>query len=655
MLKKLGKYEIESELGRGAMGVVYRAVDTRLGRPVALKTMSPQLSSSSDLLKRFYREAQAAGQLRHPNIVTIYDIDEADGTPFIAMELLDGENLEKIIQARRELPLVKKLNILIQTCHGLHFAHQNGVVHRDIKPANIVVLRDERVKIVDFGIARLASTTVTRTGTVMGTVLYMAPELVRGQGADDRADIFSTGVILFELLTYRNPFYADNIPATLFKIVNEPHPALTDILPRCPRDLEAIVDRALAKDPEERYQSADEFGLDLSGVAAAFKNDLVLMYLQQGRKSLDERNLSFARDCLQRVLQIDSSHGLARDLLSQVQRQVESQQRVQKIEQYMHLARQALDNEQYAEALLFADEALRIEPEHAPALEFRSRVIARRDRNLEISQMLQQAESLAAGGDFEAAKAALDRVLSLDRQHHDALRLTGWLDKELAGHAHPPQPPPPALEPSDTATKLITREELAEAQAKATRPVVAAPPPTPPKPAAVSPLRPPLSAAPTPAPRPAAAPPSRPAPGAEPKPVPPPAPRLAPVPPKPAPGTHWLPLAAGAALVALLAVGLFAAWKFWPRPIELGYVQVNAAPWAEIVRVNSSRGETLALTGLTPIQLVLPPGHYVIELKNGDWTGAVEVDVEGGRVASAHYVFPQVKTQAVVDELVASY
>jgi serine/threonine protein kinase len=163
MLTKLGKYVIKSELGRGAMGVVYLAEDPRLGRSVALKTMSPSVAGDPELLQRFYREAQSAGQLSHPNIVIIHDIDEADGTPFIAMEFLEGETLEKLIAARRDVPIVKKLDIMIQTCKGLHYAHQHGIVHRDVKPANIVVLTDGLVKILDFGIARVVGGNMTRT------------------------------------------------------------------------------------------------------------------------------------------------------------------------------------------------------------------------------------------------------------------------------------------------------------------------------------------------------------------------------------------------------------------------------------------------------------------------------------------------------------
>jgi eukaryotic-like serine/threonine-protein kinase len=204
MLSKIGKYEITGELGSGAMGVVYRAEDPRLGRPVALKTTNAEVASNPNLLKRFYREAQAAAKLTHPNIVTIYEIDEANGVPFIAMEFLEGDNLQKVIADRLALPILRKLQIIIDTCKGLDYAHQHGVVHRDIKPGNIVVLKNGQVKIVDFGIARVGVSSMTRTGVVLGTVMYMSPEQVQGQTVDPRSDVFSLGVVLYELLRTRH-------------------------------------------------------------------------------------------------------------------------------------------------------------------------------------------------------------------------------------------------------------------------------------------------------------------------------------------------------------------------------------------------------------------------------------------------------------------
>lgn len=257
--QKIGKYTIIERIGRGGMGYVYRAVDPFLKRDVALKTMLKDVSEDPDLRTRFVREAQSAGGLRHPNIVTIYDLGEdEEGCPFIAMEFLTGTDLEQIIKNKIDLLLPKKLDILIQTSIGLGYAHQNGIVHRDIKPANIRLLDNGDVKIMDFGIAKISASHFTRTGMIMGTPHYMAPEQIRGEKVDRRADIFSLGVVLYELLTFRKPFPGDNPTTVLFKIIHsEPEP-LTDGQFVSPEGLEDVIQRALAKNQEERYQTCEE-------------------------------------------------------------------------------------------------------------------------------------------------------------------------------------------------------------------------------------------------------------------------------------------------------------------------------------------------------------------------------------------------------------
>src|SRR5689334_4074832 len=191
--QRIGRYEIVEEIGRGAMGVVFKARDPLIGRDVAVKTITSGVAESADLLERFYREAQAAGGLQHPNIVTIYELAESGGAPFIAMEYLEGESLEKIIARKPALPLATKLGYIVQTCRALDHAHRHGVIHRDVKPANIMVTHDGVVKVVDFGIARLGQTSHTQTGMLLGTLTYMSPELVRGEQADARCDIWAMG------------------------------------------------------------------------------------------------------------------------------------------------------------------------------------------------------------------------------------------------------------------------------------------------------------------------------------------------------------------------------------------------------------------------------------------------------------------------------
>ena len=223
--EKIGNYEIIEVLGRGAMGTVYKARQPGIGRLVALKTINPAILEEADLLKRFHREAQAAGNLQHPNIVTIFELGDSEGVPFIAMEMLEGESLDRIIARREPLPLARKLSIIAQLCRGLDYAHKHGVIHRDIKPANIVLTKEGNTKVVDFGIVHLASTTVTRTGMVIGTVPYMSPQQLNGEHVDARSDVFSVGVVIYEFISYQKAFDGPNLTAVMLQIVSkEPKP-----------------------------------------------------------------------------------------------------------------------------------------------------------------------------------------------------------------------------------------------------------------------------------------------------------------------------------------------------------------------------------------------------------------------------------------------
>jgi serine/threonine protein kinase/tetratricopeptide (TPR) repeat protein len=262
--KKLGKYEIRQELGKGAMGVVYLAYDTVLERDVALKVMASTIVSDKELKERFEREAKAVARLQHPNIVTVYDLGyDHEGAPFIAMELLKGDDLENHMRAKPPT-FVEKIEIIMQVCRGLSHAHSNGIVHRDIKPANIFVTASKDVKIMDFGVARWMQSSQTQTGAILGTADYMSPEQIRGHKVDGRSDIFSVGVILYRLLTKMKPFKGENIQSVFFKILNSDPPELKLPDGSTIPELQAIVDRAMAKDTAARYATANDMAEDLS-------------------------------------------------------------------------------------------------------------------------------------------------------------------------------------------------------------------------------------------------------------------------------------------------------------------------------------------------------------------------------------------------------
>jgi serine/threonine protein kinase len=265
---KAGRYEIVAELGRGAMGVVYKATDPMIGRPVAVKTikLSEQGTglSRSELIARFQTEARAAGLLTHQNIVVVYDAGEEDGLFYITMELVEGKSLQTLIDAGHAFPLPRVLRIMEQACNALQFAHENNIVHRDIKPANIMLTGDDTVKVTDFGTAKILQFgTVQQTAHVMGTPSYMSPEQVKGRAVDGRTDIFSLGVMFYEMITGEKPFPGESITTVIYKIVNEqPVPPRT-IDPTIHPGISAAVLRALAKEPEDRYQICHEFLEDL--------------------------------------------------------------------------------------------------------------------------------------------------------------------------------------------------------------------------------------------------------------------------------------------------------------------------------------------------------------------------------------------------------
>jgi serine/threonine protein kinase len=265
-LPQLGRYEIISELGRGAMGVVYKARDPLLERTVAIKTVNMALeeNGAAQYEARFQQEARAAGGLNHPNIVTIHDVGKSGSTAYMAMEFIEGVELRSLLRPGEPLPLAQAVSIGAQIAEGLAYAHQRGVVHRDIKPPNIMVLQNGLVKITDFGIARMRTSAVqTQTGTMMGSPKYMSPEQVLGQRADHRSDLFSLGIILYEMLAGCAPFAGETLTAIMYQIVSFAPPAPSAVKLVVPEMLDVIIAKALAKPLEERYQDAAELARDL--------------------------------------------------------------------------------------------------------------------------------------------------------------------------------------------------------------------------------------------------------------------------------------------------------------------------------------------------------------------------------------------------------
>ncbi|HZN44099.1 MAG TPA: serine/threonine-protein kinase [Nitrospiraceae bacterium] len=263
----LGRYKILKEIGRGAMGVVYLGKDPTIQRFVAIKTMRLDELDNMDEVKqfreRFFREAESTGRLSHPNIITVYDAGEQDGLAFIAMEYLEGTTLNHYCQKSNLLPARQALQITGAVAEALDYAHSQGVVHRDIKPANIMIMKHRIVKVMDFGIAKMASSSKTQASMILGTPRYMSPEQAVGKSVDGRSDVFSLGIVLFELLTGEKPFDAENMPALVMRIMKAPHPPLIKYRRDLPTRVQSILDRALQKDIANRFRHAGDLAQDL--------------------------------------------------------------------------------------------------------------------------------------------------------------------------------------------------------------------------------------------------------------------------------------------------------------------------------------------------------------------------------------------------------
>lgn len=273
-MERIGKYQITAKIGTGGFGTVYKAVDPFIKRTVAIKTCTAE---DPETQQRFLREAEIGGNLHHRNIVTVYEFGYEGQTPYLVQEYLSGEDLDQKIKRRDSIPLAQRILWLVQIARGLAYAHARGVIHRDVKPSNVRILEDGTVKILDFGIAKLlrSPSNLTQAGVTLGTAAYLAPEQIRGEPSDARTDVFSFGVLAYELLSYQRPFQAAEIPAILYKILNTEPVNLERLVPECPPQLVGIVHRCLSKNPEARFSPTDTLVAALEGAARSQSPSLV--------------------------------------------------------------------------------------------------------------------------------------------------------------------------------------------------------------------------------------------------------------------------------------------------------------------------------------------------------------------------------------------
>jgi len=407
---RIGAYDITDVIGRGGMGTVFRGHDPRIGRAVAIKVLTAA-AEDPDLLIRFYREAKYTGSLHHQNIVTVYELGHQDGVPYLVMEYLEGVSLEAIIASGRPMPIAEKLGIILQVCSGLTYAHKHGLIHRDIKPANIVILGDGTAKIVDFGIALLGGSRLTRTGHVVGSLNYMSPEQLSGNvEVDVRTDVYSTGVVLFQLLTGILPFDGGSTAGTLRKIVQDPPPSLAKHLQDCPEELEGIIEKALVKNREERYPSPEDFAIDLARVHQRYVQKMLGETLQQATEAMRRKDFVTARQQVLQVLRGAPQSMEAAELLKQIKQGQEQQQHEQQVLQLQMKAEEAFRRNQLEEALQYAEQGMRLDPDGAVFPGLRDAIVEAQARMGRYRASLKQAESALKSGDLAAAKRSVEEA-----------------------------------------------------------------------------------------------------------------------------------------------------------------------------------------------------------------------------------------------------
>jgi serine/threonine protein kinase len=426
----LGKYEIIAEIGRGAMGAVYKARDPLIDRLVALKTITGGPTAQSNLLDRFYQEARSAGALQHPNIVTIYELGHEKNTPFIAMEYLEGESLDRIIEQRPVLPLSVKLGYIVRVCDALAYAHQHNVVHRDVKPANIMVTKEGVVKVVDFGIARLTDMSMTQPNMMIGSRAYMSPQLYKGERADARSDIWAVGVSLYELLAFKRPFTGDSEAELMFHIIYEKPEDLMSLSPECTEELAPIVTKMLEKKSEDRYQSMEDLLHAIEPIWKAAQQATVSGLLADCQELVVAKDLQRAHALLRKALHIDVGNSQAKSMLEKVSVELRRSEIQPRLQEHLSRGEGYLKAGQLREAKAEAQAALGLDSKHEPAHKLLSEVEAAAAKVQQLEQKLKLTKQRLAEGALTEAAAALGQAIEMDEANPQVNELKRQIEEE---------------------------------------------------------------------------------------------------------------------------------------------------------------------------------------------------------------------------------
>ena len=427
----IGKYRVDGVIGGGGMGMVYRAFDPVLEVPVAIKVIRGGAE-----MKRFYVEAKSTASMRQcPNIVTVYDFGEQDGNPYLVMELLEGISLENIIKNRTPLSVSEKLRIVVDVLNGLSYAHERNIIHRDIKPANVIVLNDGMAKIVDFGIARIGDTTgVTNPNTIVGTLEYMSPEAFLGKKLDSTTDIWSTAVMLYQLLTGRSPFKmeGENNPApVIHRVIHEPPPPIEDVIHERLTEFNNILARGLAKKREERYSSAKEFSLDLLQVQQQLKEEDAARYFQEGQEAVRQEEWERARRLFDEAVKIDPNNTTARRWLHQVTERLRMEQRKNQVWRLQEEANAARVGRRFDEALTLIEEAIHLDGTNQELQALRAAVENDKNMQAKLQTTLENARKAFQKGQLSEAAKAVQEVLVLSPQDTQARTLDNVIRKKI--------------------------------------------------------------------------------------------------------------------------------------------------------------------------------------------------------------------------------
>jgi serine/threonine protein kinase len=431
MIDRIGEYEVRFELGKGGFGHVYLAFDPRVGRLVAIKVLKAEGDSS--LISRFKTEATAAGNLRHKNIVTVYEYGEDKGMQYLVMEYLDGQDLHRLIEGKQPLTLVQKMEIMSQVAEGLHCAHQNKVVHRDVKPANIMVLSDGSVKIMDFGIARLmreGATRLTQSGFMVGTVSHMAPEQFSGSDVDALCDIWAYGVIYYQLLAGEHPFPGADFGTMMYAITGRDPQPIRSLCPECPEPLERVITRLLSKDRESRYQTFEDVQFDTTPVLRELQREHASALLGQASGLLRTQKLDEAGALARKILEIDPANPEARRLRELVQDRIKQRSARPRV---LNLLKQAESEEarhNYIEAIRIVDSALRLAPQDTEIQLRLDELLAARARAEQAGRLIEQAKEQLELRNITGAFRALTAALETDPGNVEAQRLLEQVREE---------------------------------------------------------------------------------------------------------------------------------------------------------------------------------------------------------------------------------